>query len=496
MAGATSSSKTLKLYLNIYLNMKNFIYGILLSLIFALPDTLMAQHQDISERPEMYKANEPLDADSNTVLGAFKGGKVQGHFRYFNMYTNNQKDLTDYYANAVGGGLRFETAKFHNFQFAISGFYTFNIGSSDLVKPDPQTGQLNRYEIGLFDINNGSNKKDIDRLEEFYLKYNYKKSSVKFGRQLLNTPFINLQDGRMRPTGVEGLWTEINEIKNIRIEGGWLYSISPRSTAKWFSIGETMGIYPSGLNPDGSLSDYAGYIESHGIALAAVHYKPIKNLKVQAWNMYTENVFNSVLLQADLSVPFKNNSKLLIATQLIRQDVVNEGGNLNQKHTYFQKGTGSLSFGAKLALQNKGWETSLNYNRITSEGRYLIPREWGRDPFFTFLPRERNEGFGDVHAIMAKIDYKIPASRFKTSLAAGYYDLPDVKNYRLNKYGMPAYTQINTDFRYTFAKSLKGLEAQLLIIAKLRNGETYGNNKMLINKVNMWQSNLVLNFHF
>ena len=427
---------------------------------------------------------------------SFKGGKVQGHFRYFNMYTNNQKDLTDYYANAVGGGLRFETAKFHNFQFAISGFYTFNIGSSDMTKPDPQTGQLNRYEIGLFDINNGSNKKDIDRLEEFYIKYNYKKSSVKFGRQLLNTPFINLQDGRMRPTGVEGLWTEINEIKSIRIEGGWLYSISPRSTTRWFSIGETMGIYPSGLNPDGSLSDYAGHIESRGIALAAVHYRPVKNLKVQAWNMYTENIFNSALLQADLSVPFKNSSKLLIATQLIRQDVVNEGGNLNQQHTYFQKGTGSLSFGAKLALQNKDWETSLNYNRITSEGRYLIPREWGRDPFFTFLPRERNEGFGDVHAIMAKIDYKIPALGFRTSLAAGYYDLPDVKNYKLNKYGMPAYTQINTDFRYTFAKSLKGLEAQLLIMAKLRNGETYSNSKMLINKVNMWQSNLVLNFHF
>lgn len=476
--------------------MKNFIYGILLSLIFALPGIVMAQHQDISERPEMYKTNESLHADSNTVLGAFKGGTVQGHFRYFNMYTDNQKDLTDYYANAAGGGLRFETAQFHNFQFAISGFYIFNIGSSDLAKPDPQSGQTNRYEIGLFDIENASNKKDIDRLEELYLKYNYRKSSIKLGRQLLNTPFINLQDGRMRPTGVEGLWTEISEVKNVRIEGGWLYYISPRSTTKWFNIGETMGIYPSGLNPDGTPSDYAEHIDSKGIALAGVHYNLSRDFKLQVWNMYTENVFNSAMFQADLSLPLKNNSKLLFAAQLIRQDAINQGGNHDQQHTYFQKGTGSLSFGAKLALKKKDWETSLNYTRITAGGRYLIPREWGRDPFFTFLPRERNEGFGDVHAIMAKIDYKIPASRLKTSLAAGYYDLPDVKNYKLNKYGMPAYTQINTDFRYTFAKGLKGLEAQLLLIAKLKNGETYGNNRMLINKVNMWQSNLVLNFHF
>ena len=475
--------------------MKNFIYGILLALIF-IPELVFAQHQDISERPEMYRTGESQEAESNTILGAFKAGKVNGHFRYFNMFTDNQKNLTDYYANAAGGGLRFETAKFHNFHFAISGFYIFNIGSSDLTKPDPQTGQANRYEIGLFDIEDPSNKRDIDRLEELYLGYTMKKSSVKIGRQLLNSPFINLQDGRMRPTGIEALWTEINEIKNIRIEGGWIYAISPRSTTKWFDIGETIGIYPSGLNVDGSPSTYSGNIESNGIAMVAVHYQSGKNLKLQAWNMLTDNVFNSAMLQADLNLPLKNNSAIVLAGQFIRQDAVNKGGNEDQRHTYFQEGTGSAGFGAKLALKNQNWEASVNYNRITSEGRYLVPREWGRDPFFTFLPRERNEGFGDVHALMAKLDYKIPASKLRTSVAAGYYDLPDVKNYRLNKYGMPAYTQINTDFRYTFDKGLKGLEAQLLLIAKLRNGETYGNDKMVINKVNMWQSNLVLNFHF
>ena len=155
-----------------------------------------------------------------------------------------------------------------------------------------------------------------------------------------------------------------------------------------------------------------------------------------------------------------------------------------------------MSFGTKIAWKNKAWETSLNYNRITQEGRYLIPREWGRDPFFTFLPRERNEGFGDLDAIMAKVNYNIPESGFKTSVAAGYYHLPDVKNYALNKYGLPSYTQINTDIRYTFAKSLKGLEAQFLLVAKLNNGETYGNSKLIINKVNMLQSNFVLNYHF
>ncbi len=476
--------------------MKNFIYRIPLLLFFLIPTIVLAQHQEVSERPEMYKGKGKDSADSKYLLGAFKNGSVQGHFRYFNMITLNEKDLTDYYANAAGGGLRFETAKFHNFQFGISGFYIFNIGSSDMSIPDPQSGQYNRYEIGLFDLEDASNKKDIDRLEELYLKYNYKKSSLVFGRQLLNTPFINLQDGRMRPTGVEGLWAELNEIKGTKIEGGWLYSISPRSTTKWFGIGETIGIYSAGLNPDGTPSLYSGKIHSKGVAMFGVTKAINKKIKLQGWNMLTENVFNTAMLQTDLSFPFKENSTLIASAQVIKQDAINNGGNENQTETYFSKGANSLSFGAKLAWKNKEWETSLNYNRITSQGRYLVPREWGRDPFFTFLPRERNEGFGDLDAVMAKVNYSIPKSGFKTSVAAGYYHLPDTKNYALNKYGMPSYTQINTDIRYTFTNTLKGLEAQLLLVAKLNNGETYGNSRLIINKVNMVQSNVVLNFHF
>ena len=77
--------------------------------------------------------------------------------------------------SVVGGGLKFETAKFHNFQFGVSGFYIFNIGSSDFTKDDSLTGQFNRYEIGLFDVEDPANKKDLDRLEELYLKYKIEK---------------------------------------------------------------------------------------------------------------------------------------------------------------------------------------------------------------------------------------------------------------------------------------------------------------------------------
>ena len=125
-----------------------------------------------------------------------------------------------------------------------------------------------------------------------------------------------------------------------------------------------------------------------------------------------------------------------------------------------------------------------------------MPREWGRDPFFTFLPRERNEGLGDVHAIVGKINYKISKTRITTSAAFGYYNLPEVTEFSLNKYGIPSYNQLNIDIRYKFAGLLKGLETQLLYVFKEKTGNSYGNDKYVINKVDMSLWNLVFNYQF
>ncbi len=468
---------------------------ILLAFIISV-NTLLAQHQELQEKPNLWKSSEQEFGDTTSLIYAFKSGKTEGHFRYFFSATDNNKGLSDYFANAFGGGLRYETGKFYGFQLGISGFYIFNIGSSDLSKPDSASKQYNRYEIGLFDLQNPNNKKDIDRLEEFYLKYNYKKSFIRFGRQLINTPFINLQDGRMRPTGVEGVWTEMNELKNLHIEGGWIYSVSPRSTVKWFSTAQSVGLYPMGVNTDGKKSDYADNLKSKGAFLLGSKFKTLEWMSISLYDLYFENVLNSVLLQADLNYKFKPNTYLIGGLQFIRQDAVNNGGNKDQEKTYINKGASAMTAGAQAGLKHNNWEFTLNYNRIFNNGRYLMPREWGREPFFTFLPRERNEGFGNVHALMGKLNYNFPELRIKTSLGIGYYKLPDVKYYEMNKYGLPSYTQINADIRYSFNRFFKGLNAQFLMVAKLNNGNLYGDKRYEINKVNMILYNLVLNYYF
>src|SRR5688500_6782221 len=94
----------------------------------------------------------PDQPDTTTLLHALKTGQIQGHFRYFFMATDNKTGLSDYYANAVGGGIKYESAPYKGFQLGVSGFFIFNIGSSELSKPDPATNQFSKYEQGLFDV--------------------------------------------------------------------------------------------------------------------------------------------------------------------------------------------------------------------------------------------------------------------------------------------------------------------------------------------------------
>jgi len=61
---------------------------------------------------------------------------------------------------------------------------------------------------------------------------------------------------------------------------------------------------------------------------------------------------------------------------------------------------------------------------------------------------------------------------------------------------MPSYTQLNLDVRHEFNGFLKGLEAQLLFVYKGKSGNSYENDKYVINKVDMSSWNVVFNYDF
>ena len=440
--------------------------------------------------------HSPFNGDTNTLRHALRKGSFDAHFRLYYMSTDNERPLTDYYALAFGGGVKYETGSFKGFQVGVGGFFTWNLKSSNLAIPDSVTGAKNRYEIGQFDIEDPSNKSDMDRLEDFYLKYTYKKFVVIFGKQGIQTPFVNPQDGRMRPTGEQGLWASFNPGNKWKLEGGWLTKISPRGTVRWFDIDESIGVYPSGINIYGGKSNYKGNLESSGIGILGAQYKMREGLTMQVWEQYTDRLFNTLMIQADGEWGKDKNRKIIGGVQYTWQSALHNGGNADSSKTYFDPGEQSQVFSVRAGYRYKQSVVRINATRITADGRFLMPREWGREPFYTFLPRERNEGSGDVNAISVNLLQALPQKRLKFELGYGYYDLPDVKNYRLNKYQIPSYHQLNADVKYSFNGFLSGLNAEILYAYKKAAGNVYEDQRYVINKVNMHHLNIIINYLF
>jgi hypothetical protein len=123
----------------------------------------------------------------------------------------------------------------------------------------------------------------------------------------------------------------------------------------------------------------------------------------------------------------------------------------------------------------------------------LFPREWGREPMYTFLKRERNEGAGDVNAFSVNY-FRDWGKRLRSEIGYGYYDMPGVTNIKLNKYAMPSYHQALADVLYNFSGFMKGLQVEALYTFKLDAEETES-GRLAINKVNMHHFNLILNYH-
>ena len=459
--------------------------ALVLLVVFVFPSKAQQSEHDIP-------SNDSLRG-SSTLYDIMKHGEVEGRFRQYNMVTLNDGTPADFHAVAFGGTLGFSSQRWKGLRSKLSGGYTFDLASSDLTLPDPVTGQPSRYEIGLFDITDPRTRNDVAYLQEFQLDWLSpgRRSNVIFGKQSLNTPFLNAQDGRMHPSLFEGLWAKHRMQQGTVLEGGWIYRISPRGTSGWYVVSESMDINPVGRDIHGKASAYGDHIESAGILAASVKQALGRKVSATAWDVYTENVFNSALLQVDAG---GREDRWSASAMAIRQDPATRGTLALDSIAYMPSSEASWAFSGRLRNVLGKFRWQLNYTRITAHGRYLMPREWGRDPLFTFLPRERNEGAGDVNAASLNLIWKAD-NGWRIQVDGGVYRMPELTDARLNKYAMPSYSQFDVNAQYQFTGGWKGVAAQLLVLAKLPL-DTDLTERQSINKVDMLHADLIINYVF
>lgn len=114
---------------------------------------------------------------------------------------------------------------------------------------------------------------------------------------------------------------------------------------------------------------------------------------------------------------------------------------------------------------------------------------------FTFLPRERNEGYANVDAINLVLRKPVNGKLILSS-GTGAYRLPAPDDVARNKYAMPSYYQVNLDAFYSFGGWFEGFTGQLLYVYKRPMSTSLLNDRWVVNKVNMSLWNVVVNYHF
>ncbi|HAH37337.1 MAG TPA: hypothetical protein DCL81_12710, partial [Algoriphagus sp.] len=125
-----------------------------------------------------------------------------------------------------------------------------------------------------------------------------------------------------------------------------------------------------------------------------------------------------------------------------------------------------------------------------------FPREWGREQFFVTLQRERFEGLGGANAVMLQLDQEVVKDKFKMSFGASHVKTPEIDNLALNKYGIPNYIHFTGLLDYKFDGFFQGLDLQFLVALKKENSEKEIPLEYVINRINMANLNLILDYRF
>lgn len=416
---------------------------------------------------------------------AFEKGQVHGHARHFFMNTLHPSG-TQYRASAAGGLIRFQSGSWKGFKVGVGGTFTSRIFSNDLFKIDPQTGKSSRWERELFDIVHPDTFTNITRLEDLYIHYDANRFSVSWGKkEIPHAPMVNKADGRMNTYAFDGGQLGFKATDSLQFNALWIRQIAPRSMTSWYRFSHAIGLANNGFQPDGTPADYANATNSAGIfqfsaeqkssfGRFSLWYTQLHKMNHTLWAQWHQHVRQWTFgVIGVYQVPDAFQEKLTYQERLMQPDEVAQ----------------VLSFTTK---RNRGaWGYTAAFTKAFDRGRFLTPRELGRDHFFTSIPRSRLDGMGNVDIYLIRVDYKLN-SNAQILVEGTRINGPERNHFQWNKYNLDSHYQFNFRVNLTSKNGIfKGLHWDVLYVYK-----TSVEASSEVRDTNYHQLNLITQLYF
>lgn len=407
------------------------------------------------------------------------------------MRTLNRGELKDFAILASYFKYQYTTEISDWLSFGVQTNALFNYGTNG-IKPDAITGSGPIYEGNLWNRRLMTGSAEVT-LPQLYAQFNFGNHQITAGNFLQQTPFINPEPWPL-PNAMQGLWYKYQSEKGNVFQFGSIFKISSRFSGDFLDIGTSLAQVGVGVDATGATAQYRGNVESDVIFIANGEFRLTDKIDVDVWNYFVENVMNTLIIEPRIEF---GEGGWKARAMLIYQNRINNGGNEFTELAYtFDKNASYL--GARV---DKDWTNNnlqLAFSRIGNQGRLLLPREWGLEPFYTFERRTRVEGNADVTAIKLKWertwDKEKSKYRFFTSAAQNW--MPDTFDAPKNKRRLPSHLHISGSFKYEPKGSLKGLSAELYSAYRFLTGDTNGNLGALINRADFLHFDLIVGYKF
>ena len=416
--------------------------------------------------------------------------KVEGAAQSRYMRTQNRGDLADFSIWVTH--TRFN-ADYKINKWLSAGFqYNFLVHSgTDGIDPDPITGSGPIYEGNLWNRRLMTGSSELS-LPQIFIQASFDKHTITVGDFIWNTPAINGEPWPF-PNALEGVRWQYESDK-LRLQLAGVTAISSRFSGEFENVGDAIGIAGVGRDVFGNPSGYRGNTESDFIVVANASFPLGEKLSMDIWNYYVDNVTTTLLLEPTFKLEDKGYT---FKAMYIYQSKVGRGGNDLQNLAYQFDGQSSY-LGLRVEKDWNNNQLQFNFSRIGSEGRLLLPREWGKEPFYTFQRRTRIEGLANVTALMLRYQKKWeqPKNNFRLYSSLGQQWTPDVTNPAENKLNLPSHLHWDVSGRYELNGYLKGLALEVLAAYRWLV-EDIGNDQLaLINRANFFHLDVMLSYGF
>ena len=410
-----------------------------------------------------------LPSSVNTIKDSFTNGVFYGRLRS-NMFLWDWKEdnypagkLMDDKAMGIGGSFVHKTAPLHGIS-ATAGLYT---------SQNPSWFREDIADVGYVKAGKDTfSRRDTSKTGNFgmtvvgqgYVQYDVRLSSIKAGRQMVETVFTKSNDTKMVPNTFDGVTLTSKDFYKTTLVLGYLAKQKLRDHTVSHDV---LAFDPNdkwSQNDDAAVNrnltvDRIG--KENALLLASITNKSVKNLKLNVSYAMVPDVLSNLALEAHYTIPVTKNWKIAPGVRYMQQfdhlGANYDVANLLTKHDgYKQSARESLEtnlLAVRLDIKNRAFLGRLGYSQIADQADIVTP--WRAFPTggFTRAMAQYN-WFANTKTYMARAGYDFG----KANILDGFtvmarYAIQDTDD---KKYGVAGdSTVIHVDARQNIGKNLE-----------------------------------------